>query len=230
MKYNKNIVNKNMKKLLVLSLSAAVCLSSVACSSSDKRQASRATIERKTDFSDVRMAKIIGPQQAMLKYTTANKSASIISLELKKADGKFVYILSAMNKDKLNQILTIDAASGKILKTENKGPTDPKTSFMDFATTLDIKDAIEKSTPYTKDPNINIVESYSMYNESGKNLYKLNFTNAAEKEDELKTKTIIIDAETGKEFTKNDKQNSEEEANDNQNTGKSETNKTTTGE
>lgn len=217
MKYTKKNICIVNKKVIMISLSALICISSVACTDNKKKdsQVGKATVERTEDFSDVRMAKIIGPQQAILKFTTANKASSIISLELKKVNNKFLYFLDGVTKTKENQILTIDASNGNIIKTENKGPLGKgNDKFIDFATTLDLKDAIEKATPYTKDANVNIVESYSFYNKDGKNLYKFNFTNAAENEKELIKKTIIIDAETGKEYIESkDNKNSKESNN-----------------
>lgn len=208
----KNKLNKIAKSVAALSLCMLVAFPLVACSGDKNSQKEVSTTELK-NFLDVRTAKIINLQSAILKFTTENKAGSISSVKLEPVDGKYIYTVDALTKKNQNVILTIDASTGNITNTEDKGvaDTEKKLNLIDFVPVLDVDKAAKYAVAKSKNNNIQVL-SYKLYSKGSINIYEFELSdgssngkqtsaeNSSENKDnsEAKNEVIYINAVTGK--------------------------------
>ncbi|MDY6232840.1 PepSY domain-containing protein [Peptostreptococcus porci] len=207
-----NIKNKISNKAIIFTVCLLIGGSLMGCSSNNTEE-KEANTPKLENFMDVRTAKIISMQSAMLKFTTENKAGSICSVKLEPVNGKYVYTIDAISKKKKNVILTIDASTGKITNTEEAAlDISKKRNLIDFVPVLDLDKAAKFAISKSKNENVQVV-SYKLYSKNGLNLYEFeladgtvkfeNDTKTENKNDnsEKQTKSfekITIDAETGK--------------------------------
>ena len=159
---------------------------------------------------DVRTAKIINQQQAILQFTTANKAGSVISVELVPSKDSYIYTLDAVDKKGIEHIYTIDAKSGNISKKEEKGPIDKANppEYIDFVPVLDIQKAGKAAIQIANNPDLNQVLAYKLYSDGGKNIYQITLTDGGEG-DSAKNEKVLIDGISGKKLTEEEIKNAE---------------------
>lgn len=203
------MINRNIKRGLILSSCVLMCLTAVGCSSGKKSDSSKKNVE--TQVSDIRTAKIINQQQAILNFTTKNKAGSVVSIKLVPSGDSYTYTLIAVDKKGIEHIYTIDAKSGKVVKTEDKGPIDKANppQYIDFVPVIDIDKAGKNALKFAKDKDMIEIVSYKLYSDGGKNIYLITLSNG-EEGDSKKTEKIMIDAFTGKVLTEADIKAAEE--------------------
>lgn len=203
-------MKKNIKKGLILSSCMLMCLSAVGCGSSKDQKSDKKNVETSENIMDVRTAKIINQQQAILQFTTANKAGSVISVELVPSKDSYVYTLDAVDKKGIEHIYTIDAKSGNISKKEEKGPIDKANppEYIDFVPVLDIQKAGKAAIQIANNPDLNQVLAYKLYSDGGKNIYQITLTDGGEG-DSAKNEKVLIDGISGKKLTEEEIKNAE---------------------
>ncbi len=203
-------MKKNIKKGLIVSSCLLMCLSAVGCGKKDVKKSSKNT-ESSEDIMDVRAAKIVNQQQAILQFTTANKAGSVISIELVPSKDKYTYTLDGVDKKGIEYIYTIDAQSGSVSKKEEKGPIDKanQPEYIDFVPVLDIEKAGKAAIKLASNPDLNQILSYKLYSDGGKNIYQITLTDGGEG-DSAKTEKILIDAVSGKKLSEDEIKKAEE--------------------
>nr|WP_307759976.1 PepSY domain-containing protein [uncultured Peptostreptococcus sp.] len=203
-------MKKNIKKGLILSSCMLMCLSAVGCGSSKDQKSDKKNVETSENIMDVRTAKIINQQQAILQFTTANKAGSVISVELVPSKDSYIYTLDAVDKKGIEHIYTIDAKSGNISKKEEKGPIDKANppEYIDFVPVLDIQKAGKAAIQIANNPDLNQVLAYKLYSDGGKNIYQITLTDGGEG-DSAKNEKVLIDGISGKKLTEEEIKNAE---------------------
>ena len=204
-------MKKNIKRGLILSSCVLMCLSAVGCGSGKDKKSDKKNVETSENIMDVRTAKIINQQQAILKFTTDNKAGSVVSIELVPSGDNYTYTLDAVNKKGVEFIYTIDAKSGNISKKEEKGPIDKANApeYIDFVPVLDIDKAGKAAVQLAENPDANQILAYKLFSDGGKNIYQITLTDGGEGE-AAKNEKILIDAVTGKKLTEEDIKKAEE--------------------
>ena len=203
-------MKKNIKKGLIISSCLLICFSAVGCGKKDVNTNNK-NDKNAENIMDVRTAKIVNQQQAILQFTTANKAGSVISIELVPSNDKYTYTLNGVDKKGVEYIYTIDAKSGNVSNKEEKGTIDKANppEYIDFVPVLDIEKAGKAAIQLANNPDFNQVLSYKLYSDGGKNIYQITLTNGDEG-DSAKTEKILIDAVTGKKLTEDEIKKAEE--------------------
>lgn len=204
-------MKKNIKKGLIISSCLLMCFSAVGCGKKNVNT-NKENNKNTENIMDVRTAKIVNQQQAILQFTTANKAGSVISIELVPSNKKkYTYTLDVVDKKGVEYIYTIDAKSGNVSNKEEKGTIDKanQPEYIDFVPVLDIEKAGKAAIHLAKNPDFNQVLSYKLYSDGGKNIYQITLTNGDEG-DSAKTEKILIDAVTGKKLAKDEIKKAEE--------------------
>lgn len=203
-------MKKNIKKGLILSSCMLMCLSAVGCGSNKDQKSDKKNVETSENIMDVRTAKIINQQQAILQFTTANKAGSVISVELVPSKDSYIYTLDAVDKKGIEHIYTIDAKSGNISKKEEKGPIDKANppEYIDFVPVLDIQKSGKAAIQIASNPDLNQVLAYKLYSDGGKNIYQITLTDGGEG-DSAKNEKVLIDGISGKKLTEEEIKNAE---------------------
>lgn len=207
MRFN-NTILKYTTRFIAVSMCFLIGFSAVGCGNSKEDEKEVSTTALK-DFLDVRTAKIINLQQAILTFTSKNKAGSISSVKLEPVDGKYIYTIEAITKDSRDVLLTIDASSGKTTQKKDTGiaSADKKKNLVDFVPVLDVEKAAEKATSYSTKDFFQVV-SYKLYFHNGINIYeftlgdgsssKKDSENEESKEENVpKTEVIYVNAVTG---------------------------------
>ncbi len=193
----------NIKKGLIVSSCLLMCLTAVGCGK-NKQDLTKKDNKKTENIMDVRTAKIINQQQAILKFTTANKAGSVISVALTPSNDSYNYTVDAVDRKGNEYIYTIEGKSGNILKKEDKGPINKaaKIEYIDFVPVLDIDKAGKAAITLVNNPDLNEILGYKLYAEGGKNIYQITLTNG-DKGDRAKTEKVLLDAFTGKKLETN---------------------------
>ena len=200
------MISKKIRKGLVVSACLAMCLTAAGCSmNNNKSDSKKNNAENNENINDIRTAKIINQQQAILKFTTVNKAGSVVSIKLAPSSGdNYIYTLIAVDKKGIEYIYTIDAKSGNITKTVDKGPIDKANppEYIDFVPVLNVKKAGEAAVNSASNPDFNEILSYKLYAIGGKNVYEFTLTDGAA--DSPKTEKVYINAMSGKKLDKSE--------------------------
>lgn len=183
------------KKTLSILLAATLATSVVGCTDKEKKKAEEKEVK---PLIDVRTEKIIGIEQAMLRFTTENKAGSLRSVELKKVDGKYQYIIEGFTKKGLEQTWIIDATNSGVISKTDKGqvPEEFKSSVLSFLPIMDIDKAGKLANQFSKKKLVEIT-SYKLYAEGNQNIYKFELGGTDDKGEKV-TETVLINAITGK--------------------------------
>ena len=199
------MISRKIRKGLVLSACVAMCFAAVGCGSDKNKNGSKnGNANISENVMDIRTAKIINQQQAILKFTTANKAGSVVSIELVPSGDSYVYTLIAVDKKGVEHIYTIDAKDGKTTKTEDKGPIDKANppEYIDFVPVLDIKKAGNAAVGFASNPDANQILAYKLYAIGGKNVYEFTLTDGNDASP--KNEKVYIDGVTGKKLEKSE--------------------------
>lgn len=195
--------NIYLKKLAILSLCLGLGLSFVGCGAKSTSDTDAKNQSEKA-HSDIRTPNLINQQQAILKFTTAESAGTVLSVDLSKSNGKYVYTVDAATKKGINQILKIDAKTGNIINEENKGNIDREKllNSIDFSPVMDVSEALTKAFNSLKDKSFDEVLSYKLYGLNKTNIYKFTLGNGETKNDKPVTTEVYLNAVTGEIMTK----------------------------
>lgn len=203
-KMYRDFLKINLKKGLIVSLCLSTCISLAACDMGKSKSSGNATQSSAQNEYDLRNSKVIGQQQAILKFTTSEKAGgSILYVNVKPVEGKYIYTVSGITRKGQNIVFTIDGKSGKVTKEEDKGiaTKEMKLSLIDFVPVMDL-DAAAKAAEKASENKYTQVLGYTLFFKAKRNVYK--FTLGDGSESGGKTEEVLIDGITGQKLTKND--------------------------
>lgn len=188
------LIKKNAVRILALCICASMGFTLVGCKNSTDKDSKKTEIQ---NFVDVRTSDIVNQQQALLRFTTANKAGSVHSVELKLVEDKYMYTVDAVAKNKNEVILTIDGKTGKVVNTKDNGPVSEsiKGNYIDFVPVMDVDKAADSAIKNSKNKYIQVL-GYKLFGNNGTNVYKFTLGNGDS--ENVKTETIYIDGVTGK--------------------------------
>lgn len=224
----KNNIKKLNKKLLVLSLSAIFVLPLVGCSDKGTGSGDEQKTTGPSLVNELKSEKLIGLQAALLKFTTVEKAGSIASVSLEekevavkndnksdskdaKTEKKYLYTLEVISKKGISQTMTIDAKTGLVINTSEKGPAsaEEKSNLLNFVPVMDVDKAAQKAIRASTKEYSQVL-SYKLFAKNGKTIFSFKLYNG----DSKNTETILVDASTGEKLTKSDKDPSSNSTND----------------
>lgn len=195
--------NIYFKKIALATLCLGLGFSTVAC---DVKSSSKSDTKKQKEivYDDIRTPNLINQQQAILKFTTAESAGSILSVDLSKSEGKYIYTVDAATKKGINQVLTIDAKTGNIIKKEDKGniAREKILNSIDFSPVMDVTDALKKVFASIEDKSFDEAISYKLYYINKTNIYKFTLGNGNTKDDKPVTTEVYLNAVTGETMSK----------------------------